>query len=148
MTWTLITLWSTHASGTEQTSATPPENSCVSFHLKLNIFGSLSFMSFRHFSGHNRLNHQHMSENWQIVMSEEDEEDEIHHEAERIERTLRISESYNINGKANFTLCRKRIIVNFFTFLACRLKRQAQDVLRPLTHSLPLFFLRWFFSFF
>ena len=52
-------------------------------------------------------------------MSEEDEEDEIHHEAERIERTLRISESYNINGKANFTLCRKRIIVNFFTFLIC-----------------------------
>ena len=52
------------------------------------------------FSGHNRLNHQHMSENWQIVMSEEDEEDEIHHEAERIERTLRISESYNINGKS------------------------------------------------
>jgi len=49
---------------------------------------------------HNRLNHQHMSENWQIVMSEEDEEDEIHHEAERIERTLRISESYNINAKS------------------------------------------------
>ena len=71
------------------------------------------------FSGHNRLNHQHMSENWQIVMSEEDEEDvedEIHHEAERIERTLRISESYNINGKAHFTFYRKCTIVNFFTF--------------------------------
>ena len=89
------------------------------FPFKSEHFWSLSFMSFRHFSGHNRLNHQHMSENWQIVMSEEDEEDvedEIHHEAERIERTLRISESYNINGKAHFTFYRKCTIVNFFTF--------------------------------
>ena len=83
----------------------------------------LWLLTLCHFSGHNRLNHQHMSENWQIVMSEEDEEDvedEIHHEAERIERTLRISESYNINGKANVTLYRKRIIFHLFNLYLCK----------------------------
>jgi len=55
---------------------------------------------------HNRLNHQHMSDNWQIVETTSDEdEDGIGVEAENIERILRFSESNNASNSASSSSC-------------------------------------------